>query len=356
MKIQISKSKTIDWIPPWERTRSAVSDVVGIELVLDHAKGCPAVRLQKHKNGYALAAVGFVPPPDGELPTSWDDLRRQPKWSLPSAFRAEHAALAVNSVDAFTRQTTMTSLSGDAHASEGVATSKDGLRTIYRKMADEASVLQAGLPEYQALWLNRLLPEGRRPTAVSLQTTACTLLASLSAQPDFCREHDEACVFVTQSAILIAGFRAGMPLLFRECSGAAGAAAMREAIKTALGVDDTMIDTVFASNGIIDTRPALEPLIMPVMAQIELSVDYLKSRLASDVSRLFIMGDAAGSKAIRTAAKGRLSLPLVVPNPFDGLELPSKSTSWKDVYCQGDMPSEFLSALGAALAVLEEAT
>jgi len=285
---------------------------------------------------------------------SWDDLRRQPRWSVPSAFRAEHAALTINSVDAFTRQTAASPIIEDATAQEGVAMSKDGTRYVYRKMADGMSVLQAGLPEYQALWLNRLLPEGRRPTAVSLQTTSCTLLASLAAQPGFCKEGDEACVFVTQSATCIAGFRKGIPLLFRECSGAAGAAAMREAVKSAFGIDDSMVDTVFSSNGIIDTRPALNPLLAPVVSQIELSLDYLRSRLGANLKRLFIMGDAAGCTALRNTAEGRLSLPLHAPGAFDGLELPAKSSAWKDRYCVGDVPQIFLAALGAALAVLEE--
>jgi len=355
VKIQLSKTKTIDWVAPWEKTSAVLTDVVGVELASGNPAGCPAVRLQRRKDGLALAAVGFVPPPDGELPTSWDDLGKQPKWSLPSAFRAEHAALTINSVDAFTRQTTVASLV-DARAQDGIASSKDGVRSVFAKMADEASVLLAGMPEYQALWLNRLLPEGRKPTAVSLQTTGCTLLASLAAQPDFCRESDEACVFVTQSATCIAGFRDGIPLLFRECSGAAGAAAMREAVKSSLGIDDTMIDTVFSSNGIIDTRPALDPLLTPVVAQIELSLDYLKSRLGAHLQRLFLMGDAAGCKALKATAGNQLSLPFHTPNAFEGLELPAKSVGWKDQYCTGDTPQVFLAALGAALAALEGAS
>jgi len=230
------------------------------------------------------------------------------------------------------------------------------MRLVYGKMADNASVLQAGMPEYQALWLNRLLPEGRRPTAVSVQTTTCTLLASLAAQPGFCESGDEACVFVTQSATCIAGFRQGIPLLYRECSGAAGAAAMREAVKSALGIDDSMIDTVFSSNGIIDTRSALNPLLNPVIAQIELSLDYLKSRLGAELSQIYLMGDAAGCQALRTAAAGRLSLPLHMPGAFDGLALPTKAARWKEQYCVGDAPQVFLAALGAALAVLEGAS
>jgi len=331
-----------------------VGDVVGIELNSGNPEGCPAVRLQRRKNAVCLTAVGFVAEPSSGLPSSWEDLRKQPRLSLPSAFRADCAALAINSPDAFTRQTAADPfLANLAVNPEGVALSKDGVRSVFRLMADESSVLQASLPEYQVLWLNRLLPEGHRPTAASVQTTPSSLLASLTAQPHFCEESDEMAIFVSDAAISIAGFRKGLPLLFRECPGAAGAAAMREAVKTTLGLDDTMLETVFASNGIIDTRPALEPLLTPVLSQIDLSIDYLKSRLGAEPKRIFLMGSSIGCDALKRVIGERISLPLETPNAFDGIELPARSSDWKDRYCVGEAPTTFLPALGAALAVME---
>lgn len=238
---------------------------------------------------------------------------------------------------------------------EGVAISKDGVRSAFKHMADEISVLQASLPEYQALWASRLLPEGKKPKAVSVQTTACTLLASLAAQPHFCENDDEMAIFIAESMIFIAGFRKGVPILFRECPGVAGVMAMRDAVKMTLGLDDTMLDAVFTSNGIIDTRPALEPLLTPVISQIDLSLDYLKSRLNSDPKRIFLMGNAVGCDMFKRVIGERMALPLTAPNPFDGLELPTGGGDWKDRYCVGEAPAAFLAALGAALAVLEEA-
>jgi len=356
VKIQISKTKSFEWTPPWERVNTTVDDVVGIELNSGNPQGCPAVRLQRHKDAIGVVAVGFVDEPRGALPSSWDELGRQPRLSISSRFRADCAALSINSPDAFTRQTAAEPFLAHLEESpEGVALSKDGSRSVFRRMADESSVLQASLPEYQVLWLNRLLPEGHRPTVVSVQTTASTLLACLARQPHFCEESDEAAIFVSASSITLAGFRKGMPLLFRECPGAAGVAAMREAVKTKLSLDDAMVETVFANNGIIDTRPALEPLLTPVVSQIELSLDYLKSRLGAEPRRLFLMGNAVGCNALRHAIGDRLSLPLESPNPFDGLVLPARASDWKGQYCVGETPALFLSALGAALAVMEGA-
>jgi len=355
VKIQISKTKSVEWIPPWQRSSRGVTDVVGIELGSGNRAGCPAVWLQRRKGAICVACAGYFEPPAGKLPQSWDELRHQAKWSVPSAFRADCAAMAVNSPEAFTRQTTAENLAPDSSNPEGVATSKDGVRSVFHRMADEVSFLQASIPEYQALWLNRLLPEGRRPTAASVQTAPCALLASLSAQPDFCKYSDEMAVFVTRTAITMAGFRRGIPMLYRECPGVAGVAAMKAAVKVNLSLDDAMLDAVFASNGLIDTGPSLEPLLTPVVSQIEQSLNYLRGRLGANIPRLFLMGDPIGCAALRSVIGIRPNLALVSPSPFEGLELPARAAAWKERYCVGDESHAFLTAIGAALAVLEEA-
>jgi len=356
LKIQITKTKSFEWTPPWETESAALAnDVVGIELNSGNPEGCPAVRLQKKKDRIHVAAVGFVTPPAGNLPNNWDGTRRQPKCQIPPALRANAAAFAVNSHDAVTRQTSAESLSAYSDEPPVVgAVSKDGVRSVSKLMADESSAIEASLPEYQALWVSRLLPEGKKPKVVSIQTAASTLLASLAAQPGFCRDSDEMAVFVTDKTIYIACFRRGLPLLFRECPGAIGVAALREAVRTTLGLDGAMLEAAFSSNSFIDTRPALDPFLSPVVSQVDISLGYLKSRLGSEPKRLFLMGNAVGCDMLKRVIGGRLSLPLETPNPFNGLELPAHASEWKTKYCVGEASSVFLTALGAALAVLEE--
>jgi len=352
--IQITKTKSVDWTPPWEKRFSQESDIVGIELESGCAEGCPAVRLQRHKGALCVAAVGFVPPPKAPLATNWDDLDNIPHWSIPSALRAKKAALALNSSSAFTRQTAAAPFLEDSSNLEGKPASRDDVRTTFRKMADESSVLLAALPEYQALWAGNLLVEESRPVVTSLQTAPCALLSSLSAQPGFCDSGEEAAVFVANNAIYLAGFREGIPLLFRECTGVAGVTAIRSTVQETLGLDDAMLETVLTNDGIIDTRPALTPLLVPVVSQIEISLDYLKSRLGASINRLFLMGDPIGCAAMRQIFEGRLSLPIETPGAFNGLELPNKLASWKNLYCMGDTSQRFLAALGAALAIMKE--
>ena len=122
MKLQLTKDKTIDVKMPWEKSaaggsfgrRRGPSDVTGVFLGAADPRGCPAVRLQRRKGEVHVAAAGFVPPPDGKLPTSWDDLHDQAKWALPHAFQAPQAALAVYSPDMFIRQTTVDALLSEA--------------------------------------------------------------------------------------------------------------------------------------------------------------------------------------------------------------------------------------------------
>ena len=59
------------------------------------------------------------------------------------------------------------------------------MRFVTQPLAEAPFVIQSGLPEFQLLWLSHLLPEGRRPTAASIQTLPSALLASLCEQPAF---------------------------------------------------------------------------------------------------------------------------------------------------------------------------
>ena len=85
MKLQLTKTKTITI----GEGRRALSDVTGVVLNTDDARGCPAVRLVQKKHGWSVVAAGFVPSPVDPLPGSWDEANKaQTPWSLPTAFQA----------------------------------------------------------------------------------------------------------------------------------------------------------------------------------------------------------------------------------------------------------------------------
>ena len=397
MKLQLTKDKTIDVKMPWEKSaaggsfgRRGPSDVTGVFWDPADPRGCPAVRLQRRKGTVQIVAAGFVPPPDGKMPSSWDDLHDQAKWSLPHPFQAPQAALAVSSPDMFVRQTTVDALLADEQSQSSsaaaapakkklgvrrnadpppsekekkagqpikapdpyVPASYGGNRFVIVPLDENPFILQAGLPEYQVLWLSRLLPEGHRPTACSVQVAPAALLASLLQQPDFVAAGGTAvAVFVTRTSIYFAAYRKGALLLFRECPGALGYEVMRELVKTGLSVTDDLVESIL-ENALIDPRPALEPLVSPVLQQLQLSLDYLAQRYDVHVDRVFLMGLSAGARYWSSFAEETIGVPFVSPGAFEGFDNLAKGVQLPNDLTPGSS-QKYLVALGAARAAME---
>ena len=396
MKLQLTKDKTIDVKMPWEKSaaggsfgRRGPSDVTGVFLDPANPRGYPAVRLQRRKGAVQVVAAGFVPPPEGKLPTSWDDLHNQAKWTLPHDFQAPQAALAVSSPGMFIRQTTVDALMADEQAQDAsssapttkkrlgvrrssepapvqdkkagkmteapvpyVPVSHGGNRFVTVPLDEKTFILQAGLPEYQVLWLSRILPEGHRPTACSVQVEPSALLASLLQQPDFVAADGTAvAVFVTRTTIYFAAYRHGALLLFRECPGALGYEVMRELVKSGLSVTDDLVESIL-ENSLIDPRPALEPLVSPVLQQLQLSLDYLAQRYDVHVDRVFLMGLSAGARYWSSFAEETIGVPFVSPGAFEGFGNLAKGVQLPDDLMPGSSQI-YLAALGAARAAME---
>ena len=392
MKLQLTKTKTIDL--SLGGGRRALSDVTGVVLNSDDARGCPAVRLVHKKNVWSVVAAGFVPTPVDPLPESWDEANKaQTPWSLPAAFQAPHAALAVLSPNMFTRQTTPDALMTDlvqtapkvsatppprklgvrrlekkpaaseakaADAAGGTAPDvkpgepmqASGVRYVMQPLAEKPFVIQSGLPEYQVVWLSRLLPEGRRPTAASIQTLPSALLAALCEQPAFNAVGGTAfAIYVLRNSVYLAGYKDGQLLLFRSCPGVAGWEMLREGLKMRLGLEDEMVDEIL-DDALIDPRSAMEPFVRPILQQLEISLDYLQNRHNLRIDKVFIMGLPSGARYWSQIAEETIHLSLIAPSVFDGLTLAPK-----DQELAGLTPSKsqaFLAAFGAARAAMEE--
>lgn len=333
---------------------SVLTDVVGIELGSGDARGCPAVRLTRRSGECVVRAVGFVSPPKGELPSSWKELERQTTWSVQGAFAAPNAAIAVNSPDQIVRQTTLEVLSSELgrKVEPRVPVSNRGLRFTVEPMGDASFVLESGLPEFQVLWLSRLFPEGRRPTAASVQTLPTAMLSSLFAQSAFVQAGGSAAaLFVTGSAVYFAGFRDGALVLFREFQGMGGALKVREALKSGFGMAEQMVDEVL-DDTLIDPAPILTPVLGPILRQMELSLDYLKNRLGVTVDQVFLMGLSSGAKHWGKMAESMLGVKLVAPDLFAGVEVLPHAESLSGSLKRSHV---FMSAYGAARAAMEAA-
>ena len=396
MQIQLTKNKTIDISLPFGggggggggSSRRGPSDVVGVELRSGDPRGCPAIRLLRKKGKLHIYAAGFVKPPEGDIPSSWEELSHQSTWSMPVDFQAPGAAIAVSTADAFLRQTTPDALTANSMTAPkaalessgrkkiglrtqkdgtpvqasaaagkveapapGVATSGNGTRFVVQPLADESFVVESGMPEYQVLWLSRLLPEGKRPTAVSVQTLNAALLSSVLSQPEFVAAGGDAlALFMTRDSVFFAGYQEGRLLLLRECPGAHGYVAMRDAVKSRLGIEEEMVDSVL-NESLIDPTPVLEPFARPVLQQLEISMDYLMRRHSLRISKVFLMGLPSGTQYWSNMAVDALKVPLVTPSAFAGLVMPSKGGKMPEL---DDAQSQvFLGAIGAATAAME---
>ena len=392
MKLQLTKTKSIDL--SLGGGRRALSDVTGVVLNTDDARGCPAVRLVHKKNVWSVVAAGFVPTPVDSLPASWEEANKaQITWSLPPAFQAPHAAFAVQSPNMFTRQTTADALMTDlvqtapkvsatppprklgvrrlekkpaaseAKAADGAGgdapvvnpgepTQASGVRFVMQPLAEKPFVIQSGLPEYQVVWLSRLLPEGRRPTVSSIQTLPAALLASLCEQPAFNAAAGTAfAIYVMRNSVYLAGYKEGQLMLFRSCPGVAGWEMLREGVKLRLGLEDEMVDEIL-DDALIDPRSAMEPFVRPILQQLEISLDYLVSRHNLRIDKVFIMGLPSGARYWSQMAEESLRMPLIAPSVFDGLTLPPKDHELAEMTPSNSQA--FLAALGAARAAMEE--
>lgn len=355
MKIQLTKNKTIELGGGAKR---APTDVVGIELDYENPKGCPAVRLVSRRKGWSLVAAGYVPPPPERMPASWEEMKeRRAHWSLPPAFQAPVAAIAVNAPGAVARETSLDGIRselGDAklEISPNVPFSKDGRRFVISDLADEGFVLQSELPECQTLWLGRLFPEGRRPTVGSVQVASVARLGAMAQQPEFlAAEGSGMCMFVSRNAVHFAGWHEGRLALFRQCPGASGWGPIREAVKARLSLDESLVDGVLEGT-MVDPGFILEPFVKPVFRELTLSIDYLMRRKNVRCDWVYLLGLPSGGGFWNQIAESSARLSFIVPHAFDGLEIAGKKGAVPELTSSDSQM--FFGALGAARALMEE--
>ena len=397
MKLQLTKTKTIEIKFPsgGGGARNSASDITGIEfpLTVGTEGKCPAVRLTFKKKKWHVTAAEFISTPDGDMPERWEDTPKQPRWELPGHFLSPHAAIAVNStMSSFSQGTadaivqemsrgivaTDTPALPDKSASKrfgirrdhapapvpaaekpaqsapakkpefpqaGVPVSENGNRFVVKPIAEEGFHLSASLPEFQALWISRLLPEGRRPTASSIQLAESALMASVLLQPAFKElKGSGMAIFVREDRVYMAGYKNGEPVLWRKCPGDCGYRAMRAAVTRTLGVGEDLVDSVL-NESLIDPRPALEPFVRPILDQLDLARAYLAGKHNITVESVLLMGLPMGAEHWSHYAEESLKIKFIAPGPFEGLEL-GKGVEVKD-------PNAFLVALGAAIAGAE---
>jgi hypothetical protein len=320
-----------------------LTDVVGLEINAGYPDGVPAVRLRRIAGQTELVAAGLLPLP-GALPETFDaSLEETPVWSLPRHYQAPHAALTVTSQQAFLRHA-----SGPGEEPDDAV--QASFRTVSRVLVPDLPPLTAGLPEYQAAWAARLFPEGRQPTACSIQISSAAAINSFIAAPLYKTLTGTAVVlFVFPNHTSLAAFHESKLVLYREHP--IGYNHVRTAISTQMRIEASLADSVLQDT-FIDPVPMIEPILKALFRQVEISSDYLLRRRNCQTQQFFMCGLPAGTTYWSSIFARMMNLPLTHFRPFDGLVKPVRP---------GQVPEDLaaaepylMTALGAALAVLED--
>lgn len=323
--------------------RKPVTDVVGIEVGAAHPDGVPAVRVAKREDGKTeLVAAGFLHLP-GQLPeTAPEDGAAVPAWTLPRPFQARHAALAITSAQAFMRH---------ASGSEEEAESRQvPFRTVSHVLAQDLPPLKAGLPEFQAAWAARLLPEGRCPTACSLQISSAAAINGFLASPLFPTLNGTAVVlFVFPNHTSLVAVNESKIVLYREHP--IGFSHVRAAISNQMRIEPSLADSVLQDT-FIDPIPMIEPVLKALFRQVEISSDYLLRRRNCQTQNFFVCGLPSGGTYWSTVFSRMMNQPLTLFHPFDGLVKPQRPAQIPANIAE--VEPFLMAALGAARAVLED--
>ncbi|HNX36111.1 MAG TPA: hypothetical protein PKM57_15910 [Kiritimatiellia bacterium] len=320
------------------------TDIVGLELGCGLADGVPAVRLRKRDGVIELLAAGFLHLP-GTLPDS-PDFAPTPGttvWTLPRPFQAPHAAIAVTSKLAFFRQSA-------GAAEEGQEKKQVAYRQAARVVVPDQPPFTAGLPEFQAAWAARLLPEGRPPTACSLQVSVAAAMSGFLPHPAFVEAGGNAVtLFVFANHTALAAFQDFRLVLYREHP--IGADHLRNAISSQMHMEIGLADAVLEDT-LIDPTPIIEPVLRPLFRQVEISADYLLRRRNCPVKHFFVCGLTAGSRYWSAIFAHMMSQPLTPCLPLDGIRVTAPASCLpKDLNAAAPL---LMTAIGAARAVLED--
>lgn len=347
----LPKQKTGDAPPkeggkpkPKGHAKGPPADVVGVEVGAGLSEGAPAVRLRRAPDGaLRIAAAGFVPVVSdiASILAMPGDMRGA--WAFPPEFRAPSAALAVTAPDALVRQSDSVA---DATADFDAST----LRTKASSSGKKGALpFVAFMPEELAKRVARLLPEGRKPTAVSIQVSPLARVDAFAASPALAAAGGTAVLIqIAANSTTIALFAKGAVSLYRELS--VGEADSLHAVAGPMNVDNATAKELL-EGGLVDPAPFLGPLVMPIFRQAELSTDYLLRRNGLVVEHFFVAGPAALAPHWAAIFRDQTGREATVCNPIadfpqeEGASLPADFDKVSGL---------FAAALGAAAAAMQE--
>lgn len=317
------------------------TDVVGLELG-SGLSGVPAVRLVRGKQGVEIKAIGILDLLD-TMPQALEAVTSdRPTWNLPKTFCSPNAALTVTSKLSFLRHT--------SGVNEEIPEKKQCVyRDIRRAFGSDMPELVAGLPEFQAVWASGLFPEGRSPTACSLQISQLAIMSGFNHHPVVkAAAGSSVALFVSSQSTTIVAFQNRLPVLYREYP--LGASHVQQEVAAKMQLSPILVQQLLEEDA-MDASPYFEPILKPLIRQIEIMNDYLSRRRNAPASNFFISGSLIGRRYWNSIFQKMIGKELIYCRPFEGIPLAKDAVVMPDKL--DDVESLFSSAIGAALAVME---
>jgi hypothetical protein len=317
------------------------TDVVGLELG-SGLSGVPAVRLVQGKQGIEIKAIGILDLLD-TLPQAVEAVTPdRPVWALPKPFCSANAALTVTSKLSFLRHT--------SGVNEEIPEKKQCVyRDIRRAFGSDMPELVAGMPEFQAAWASGLFPEGHAPTACSLQISQLAIMSGFNHHPVVkAAAGSSVALFVSSQSTTIVAFQDRLPVLYRDYP--LGSAHVQQEVASKMQLSPILVQQLLEEDA-MDASPYFEPILKPLMRQVEIMNDYLSRRRNAPASNFFISGALIGGRYWNSIFQKMIGKALIYCRPFEGIPLAKDAVVMPDKL--DDVESLFASATGAALAVME---
>ena len=319
------------------------TDMVGIELGSGNRGGTPAVRIRRGSGGaFELAAAAMLPF-DSALPGAGAVAPKGAGWVLPKAFHAPSAAFAVTSDDALLRQ---------ASGVDEAMADKEKARFRTQLHAEEGDSLPfvAAVPDAVASWAARLLPEGRRPTAVSIQVADMARLNAFAVSPSFSKTNGTALLLIAgASSTALAIFHEYAPVLYRKHS--IGSRDVLEAVCRKMNLDEGTARDIL-NDTLVDPTAVIEPVLGPLFRQAEMSADYAVRMKGCFIDNFFLCGLETGVRYWADVFKQRTGAEIVPCNP--ALEMARAAFAVLPTDFE-NLAGAFVPAIGAAVAAMEGA-
>lgn len=319
--------------------------ITGIEL--EHCtdeRPLPIIHVSRNKDGVLkIEAADFIAYPSALPQTEEEASADVSQWAVPKAFQTPHIACSINSNFNIVCQ------------SENIETALKGVDKPYRAriLSSNASTFPiiSAMPEFLAAWMPNRFEEGRKPTVSSIQNSetarlnafTCSKLVSTITTPIL-----GLIVFPFKTAIV--AFDNDSCLFYREWP--VGYEHIYETVCNSMNIDYETADQYLNDISSVDLTFDINPILIPLMRQVEISARYVSTKHHINLSKFVLMGVPSGIDYWKNLFKSEVGgIELEICNPFEGVEL-SDAVEESEVFKTN--ADYFINAFGAACAAMED--